>query len=71
VRLISAVAFAALLLHPVVSPAGAGSIQTVSARQDVADLSAAKKKKKARKQAPKKEEYMRAAPSGPPPGAKQ
>jgi hypothetical protein len=71
VHLISAVAFAALLLIPAVSPAGAGSIQTVSAPQDVSDLSAAKKKKKAKKKAPKKEEYMRAAPSGPPPGAKQ
>jgi hypothetical protein len=71
VRLIAAVAFAALLLIPAARPAGAGSVQTVSAPQEVSDLSTAQKKKKARKKAPKKEEYMRAAPSGPPPGAKQ
>jgi hypothetical protein len=71
VRFITAVAFAALLLMPAVSPAGAGPMQIVSVPQDVSDLSAAKKKKKAGKKAPKKEEYMRAAPSGPPPGAKQ
>jgi hypothetical protein len=71
VRLITAVAFAALLLLPAVSPAGAGSTRIVSAPQDVSDLSAAQKRKKAGKKAPKKEEYMRAAPSGPPPGAKQ
>jgi hypothetical protein len=70
VRFITAVAFAALLLLPAVSPACAGRVQTVTPAQDVSDLSTAKKKKKAGKKAPKKEEYMRAAPSGPPPGAK-
>ena len=70
-RLMTVVAFAAVVLIPAVSPAVAGNMQIVSIPQDASDLSAAKKRKKAGKKAPKKEEYMRAAPSGPPPGAKQ
>jgi hypothetical protein len=70
-RLIVAVAFAAMLLIPAGSAATAGSTPVLSIPQDVSDLSTAKKKKKSKKQAPKKEEYLRAVPSAPPPDRKR
>jgi hypothetical protein len=70
-RLIAALAFAALLIVPPSTPAPAAGAPGLSTLQDVSDLSTAGKKKAKKRQAPKKEEYLRAAPSEPPPGARK
>jgi hypothetical protein len=68
--LIVVAAVSLFLLVPASGPTSAGSLLGDQTWRDASDVSAAKKKKKPKK-APKKEEYMRAAPSGPPPGARK
>ena len=69
-RLMLAVAFAALLLIPAGRPVVAGDAPAlVAARDGALELSSARKKKA--KKAPKqKEQYLRAVPSTPPAGAR-
>jgi len=70
-RLMLAVAFAALLLIPAGGPVVAGDAPAlVAARDGALELSSARKKKA--KKAPKKEkeQYLRAVPSTPPAGAR-
>jgi hypothetical protein len=70
VRLMIAMAFAAVMLIPAGAPSHAGNAPEFAAQQGTSSDLSSTKKKKAKKKAAKKEEYLRAVPSGPP-GAKQ
>ena len=72
-RFMIAMAFAAVVLIPIGTPAQAAGAPQLTTRQGGAsDLSSAHTRKhKPKKKAAKKEEYLRAVPSTPPAGSKQ
>ena len=70
-RIILAIALAAVLLVPPFVVRASAAADSGLRTEVASDVSAARKKKPAKRTTAPKEQYMRAVPSTPPPGAKQ